>query len=84
MLTDASAFWNPLHLSPIRDDDGRLAYYFTSQIDVSEYRKVQTLEAVHRLLPEVEHRTKNVLAIVDSIVRLTRSDNAAAYAASVQ
>ncbi len=82
---DGSAFWNQLHLSPIRDDDGRLAYYFASQIDVTEYRKVQTLEeAEHRLLLEVDHRTKNVLAIVDSIVRLTRSDNAAAYAASVQ
>ncbi|MBB3660196.1 PAS domain S-box-containing protein [Rhizobium sp. BK650] len=82
---DGSAFWNQLHLSPIRDDDGRLAYYFASQIDVTEYRKVQTLEeAEHRLLLEVDHRTKNVLAIVDSIVRLTRSDNAATYAASVQ
>jgi len=82
---DGSAFWNQLHLSAIRDDDGRLAYYFASQIDVTEYRKVQTLEeAEHRLLLEVDHRTKNVLAIVDSIVRLTRSDNAATYAASVQ
>lgn len=82
---DGTAFWNQLHLSPIRDDDGRLAYYFASQIDVTEYRKVQTLEeAEHRLLLEVDHRTKNVLAIVDSIVRLSRSDSAAAYAASVQ
>ncbi|MDM9644844.1 PAS domain-containing protein [Rhizobium sp. S163] len=82
---NGAPFWNQLHLSPIRDDDGQLAYYFASQIDVTEYRKVQTLEeAEHRLLLEVDHRTKNVLAIVDSIVRLSRSDSAAAYAASVQ
>ncbi|MGV2103914.1 blue-light-activated histidine kinase [Rhizobium sp. 21-4511-3d] len=82
---DGSPFWNQLHLSPIREDDGTLAYYFASQIDVTELRKVQTLEeAEHRLLLEVDHRTKNVLAIVDSIVRLTRADNVAAYAASVQ
>ncbi|CAN7677430.1 PAS domain-containing protein [Rhizobium sp. LjRoot98] len=82
---DGTTFWNQLYLSPIRDDDGRLAYYFASQIDVTEYRKVQTLEeAEHRLLLEVDHRTKNVLAIVDSIVRLSRTDNAAVYAASVQ
>lgn len=37
-----------------------------------------------RLLLEVDHRTKNVLAIVDSVVRLSRSDNAASYSASVQ
>jgi PAS domain S-box-containing protein len=48
---DGSAFWNQLHLSPIRDDDGGLAYYFASQIDFTEYRKIQTLE-------EAEHRYK--------------------------
>jgi len=82
---DGSVFWNQLHLSPIHDDEGRLAYYFASQIDATEFRKIQTLEeAEHRLLMEVDHRTKNVLAIVDSIVRLSRSDNAAVYSASVQ
>jgi len=82
---DRTPFWNQLHISPIHDKHGELAYYFASQLDVTEYRRVQTLEeAEHRLLLEVDHRTKNVLAIVDSIVRLSRSDNAASYAASVQ
>ncbi|RYI33501.1 MAG: PAS domain-containing protein, partial [Acetobacteraceae bacterium] len=82
---DGSPFWNKLYLSPITDDDGKLAYYFASQIDVTEFRKVQTLEASeHRLLMEVDHRTKNVLAIVDSIVRLSNADSPAAYASSVQ
>jgi PAS domain S-box-containing protein len=82
---DGSTFWNRLHLSPLRDDEGKVAYYFSSQLDVTEYRRIQTLEeAEHRLLLEVDHRTKNVLAIVDSIVRLSRSDNTAQYAASVQ
>jgi PAS domain S-box-containing protein len=82
---DGAAFWNQLHISPIQDDDGRTAYHFASQIDVTEYRKVQTLEASeHRLLMEVDHRAKNVLAVVTSFVRLSRSDDAAQYAASVQ
>ncbi|MEZ2223529.1 PAS domain-containing protein [Rhizobium sp. RCC_161_2] len=82
---DGTPFWNQLHISPIVDEQGELAYYFASQIDMTEYRRVQTLEeAEHRLLLEVDHRTKNVLAIVDSIVRLSKSDNAASYAASVQ
>lgn len=52
---DGTTFWNQLYLSPIRDDDERLAYYFALQIDVTEYRKVQTLEeAEHRLLLEVD------------------------------
>ena len=33
---------------------------------------------------EVDHRARNVLAIVNSIVRLSRSNNAALYAAAVQ
>jgi PAS domain S-box-containing protein len=82
---DGTPFWNQLHLSPILDDDGKLAYYFGSQLDVTAYRKVQSLEASeHRLLMEVDHRAKNVLAIVDSIVRLSNTDNAAAYASAVQ
>ena len=82
---DGSAFWNKLHISPIHDEQGRLLYFFSSQMDVSALRNVQNLEASeHRLLMEVDHRARNVLAIVDSIVRLSRSNNAALYAAAVQ
>jgi PAS domain S-box-containing protein len=82
---DGSPFWNQLHISPIEDDAGEVAYFFASQIDVSEFRKVQALEASeHRLLMEVDHRAKNVLAVVDSVVRLSRADDPARYAAAVQ
>lgn len=82
---DGAPFWNQLHISPLRDEAGEVAYYFGSQVDVTDLRRIQTLEeSEHRLLLEVDHRTKNVLAIVDSVVRLSRSDNAASYAASVQ
>jgi PAS domain S-box-containing protein len=82
---DGSPFWNQLHLSPIHDDKGRLVYHFGSQIDCTDYHRIQALEASeHRLLLEVDHRANNVLALVDSIVRLTKSDDANLYAASVQ
>jgi PAS domain S-box-containing protein len=82
---DGSAFWNQLSLSPVFDDDGRLLYVFGSQIDVTELRKVQTLEASeHRLLKEVDHRARNVLAVVGGIVRLSRADDPGHYAAAVQ
>ena len=82
---DGSGFWNQLHVSPIRDDQGQLLYFFASQADVTEFRKVQTLEATeHRLLKEVDHRARNVLAVVSGIVRLSRSDDAALYAAAIQ
>lgn len=82
---DGTGFWNQLHVSPIHDDDGKLLYFFASQDDVTEFRKVQTLEATeHRLLKEVDHRARNVLAVVNGIVRLSRSDNANLYAAAIQ
>ncbi|MGF9567771.1 HWE histidine kinase domain-containing protein [Neorhizobium sp. BT27B] len=82
---DGTPFWNQLHASSIHDELGELANYFASQVDVTDYRRIQTLEeAEHRLLLEVDHRKKNVLAVVDSIVRLSKSDNAESYAASVQ
>ena len=82
---DGSAFWNQLSLSPVHGDDGTLLYYFGSQIDVTELRKVQELEASeHRLLLEVDHRARNVLAVVNGIVQLSRAENPAAYAAAVR
>jgi PAS domain S-box-containing protein len=82
---DGESFWNELHLSPIRDDDGKLIYVFGSQRDVSDRRRAQILAASeHRLLREVDHRAMNVLALVDGIVRLSKSDNPARYAAAVQ
>jgi PAS domain S-box-containing protein len=82
---DGSTFWNELHLSPIYDDDGALVYFFASQKDTTELRRVEKLEAAeHRLLKEVDHRTLNALSVVTGIVRLTRADDPAGYAAAVQ
>jgi PAS domain S-box-containing protein len=82
---DGSPFWNLLHVSPIHDDAGKLLYFFSSQDDMTEFRKIQVLEATeHRLLMEVDHRARNALAVVSGIVRLSQSDDAAHYAASIQ
>lgn len=82
---DGSPFWNELHVSAVLDDAGELLYFFASQADVTEFRKVQTLEATeHRLLLEVDHRARNVLAVVNGIVRLSRSEDPKLYAAAIQ
>jgi PAS domain S-box-containing protein len=82
---DGSVVWVQLHISPIRDDSGEVAYYFGSQLDVTEQRRIEGLEASeHRLMMEVDHRARNVLALVNGIVRLSRSDDPARYAASIQ
>ncbi|GGE14346.1 signal transduction histidine kinase [Polymorphobacter glacialis] len=81
---DGSAFWNQLHISPIRDDGGVMRYYFASQLDVTDARRARELEqAEHALLKEVDHRAQNALALVQGIVRLTRNDDARDYARMV-
>lgn len=82
---DGSAFWNQLFLSPVHNDEGEVIYHFGSQIDCTPIRHVEALEASeHRLLREVDHRAKNVLALVDSIVRLSRADDPERYSAAIQ
>ncbi|MBO9100775.1 MULTISPECIES: blue-light-activated histidine kinase [unclassified Rhizobium] len=82
---DGSEFWNELHISPIRNDEGEIAYFFASQMDVTELRRVAGLEASERrLLREVDHRAKNVLAVVNSIVRLSKATDPSRYASAVR
>jgi PAS domain S-box-containing protein len=82
---DGSPFWNELLVSPVHDDDGRLLYFFSSQKDITKRRLARDLEAEEfRLLREVDHRAKNALALVQGIVRLSRSEDAQAYARAVQ
>jgi PAS domain S-box-containing protein len=82
---DGTSFWNQLLISPIFDDGGVLLYHFASQKDVSVRRHAQESEAAERLLlMEVDHRAMNALALVQSLVRLTRADDVESYAASVQ
>lgn len=73
---DGSTFWNELAISAVRDSVGKLLYYFASQKDVSARREAQVAEAnEHRLLMEVDHRALNALALVQSIVSLTRAES---------
>jgi PAS domain S-box-containing protein len=82
---DGSSFINQLAISPVLADDGTLLYYFGSQKDVTERRRAQLLEETERrLLMEVDHRAMNAMAVVQSIVRLSRGDTLDAYAASIQ
>ena len=82
---DGSSFINQLAISPILADDGTLLYYFGSQKDVTEQRRAQLLEETERrLLMEVDHRAMNTMAVVQSIVRMSRGDTLDAYAASIQ
>ncbi|KMS51686.1 PAS sensor protein [Novosphingobium barchaimii LL02] len=90
---DGSTFWNALYLSPVRDKNGVIRFFFASQMDVSERIEAQqiindqkllverevgrrtaelqaALEAKTLLLHEVDHRVKNNLTMIGSLLRL--------------
>ena len=82
---DGTTFWNQLAISPVKDEHGKLVYYFGSQKDVTERRRAQALEVAERLLlMEVDHRAMNAMALVQSIVRLSSSEDSHRYAQAIQ
>lgn len=88
---DGSTFWNALHISPVFAQSGELQFFFSSQLDVSERKNVESaviaeknrfelavkkrtdelqaaLEAQTALLHEVDHRVKNNLQMISSLI----------------
>lgn len=82
---DGSTFWNQLSISPVHDENGKTIYHFASQIDITDRRRAQELEAIERLLlMEVDHRAMNALALVESVLSLTRADDVTRYSNAVR
>lgn len=90
---DGSTFWNALYMSPVRDKEGVIRFFFASQLDVTDRVEAQkiisqqkelverevvrrtadlttALEAKTILLHEVDHRVKNNLTMIGSLLRL--------------
>ena len=81
---DGTAFTNALMISAVRNEQRELLYYFASQTDVTAERRSEELEASERrLLMEVDHRTMNALALVQSIVCLSRAEDAESLSRSI-
>lgn len=61
-------------LSPTLDDMGQVRYMTISAVDITE--RVRAAEQVETLLREVNHRSKNMLALVQAIARQTARSGA--------
>jgi PAS domain S-box-containing protein len=63
---DDSEFWAALLITPVRDEDRNIVQYFASFVDMTRH-KDQDAQS-RRLIDELNHRVKNTLATVQSIV----------------
>jgi PAS domain S-box-containing protein len=76
---DGSSFWNALFISPVYNPDGRLAYFFASQLDVSRrrdaeaaLRQSQRMEAVGQLTGGISHDFNNLLQVMSGALAMLR------------
>ena len=83
---DGTTFWNALYVSPVHNHEGRIEFFFASQVDLTERveaeatlarevgRRTAELEdalaARTLLLHEVDHRVKNNLTMIGALLRL--------------
>ena len=68
---DGSTFWNALFISPVTDTDGRLVYFFASQLDVTRRREAeavlqqsQRLETLGAMASSLAHEFNNLMTVV--------------------
>jgi PAS domain S-box-containing protein len=63
---DGSVFWAALFISPVRDHSGDIVQHFASFVDLTIQKKEQAQSTM--MINELNHRVKNTLATVQSIV----------------
>jgi PAS domain S-box-containing protein len=75
---DGSEFWSAVFISPVRDAGGNIIQYFASFADLTKHKDDEVRSRM--LIDELNHRVKNTLSTVQSIVwqtlRTTTDPNA--------
>jgi PAS domain S-box-containing protein len=68
-------------VAPLRDSAGLITHLIPSAVDITERKRSE--EAKMLLAREVDHRAKNALAVVQSVLTLTRTEDPAAFKKAV-
>ena len=63
---DGSVFWAAIFISPVRDEGGDVVQHFASFVDLTKHKQEQAQSTM--MIDELNHRVKNTLATVQSIV----------------
>ena len=63
---DGSEFWAAVFISPVRDVGGDIVQYFASLVDLTKHMEDEVRSRM--LIDELNHRVKNTLSTVQSIV----------------
>jgi PAS domain S-box-containing protein len=63
---DGGEFWAAVFISPVRDEGGDIVQYFASVVDLTEHKEDEA--QLKMLIDELNHRVKNILSTVQSIV----------------
>jgi PAS domain S-box-containing protein len=81
---DTSEFWASIFISPVLDKDDELVQYFVSFVDLTTHKQEQSQSRM--LIDELNHRVKNTLATVQSIVwqALRKSTDARVIGESIE
>ncbi|MGB3226222.1 MAG: PAS domain S-box protein [Desulforhopalus sp.] len=79
---DGHVVWSQVVTALLRDAQGKSLHFLTHILDITERKQAE--EQRDLLMREIDHRAKNLLAVVQSVVQLTKADTIEEFAAAVR
>ncbi len=72
LVNDGAERWLDLSVQPVHDESGAIGGIIAAAIDITRYKEQET--RIRLLMREVTHRSLNLLAVIEAIMRQTASN----------